>query len=233
MAIGGWRVGRARGHRPYGVWGQFFPSNTVRAPPRGHPNPPDPSPATPPIAQQNSGKPGNMKKYNPDKHHRRSIRIPGHDYSTAGSYFITICVNYRQPLFGEVRQKTMVPNAAGKMVQRIWEELPLHYPGVGIDTFVVMPDHVHGIVVLQKDGGLKLGEVVHRFKSFTTAKYRHGVRAENWQAFEQRLWLRNYYEHLIQDERALQNIRRYILNNPIAYRKSHEKPKIPSIAPSP
>jgi putative transposase len=160
-----------------------------------------------------------MQKYDSAKHHRRSIRLPGHDYSTAGAYFVTICVNYRHRLLGKVQQGAMVPSAAGEMVQQVWEELPLHYEGVGIDAFVVMPDHIHGVIVLQRCGGLALGEVVHRFKSFTTAKYRHGVRAENWQEFEQRLWLRNYYEHLIRDERALENIRRYIFNNPIAWRK--------------
>jgi hypothetical protein len=88
-----------------------------------------------------------MKKYNPDKHHRRSIRLPGHDYSTAGAYFVTICVNYRHPLFGEIQQKNMIPNAAGKMVQRIWEELPLHYKGVGIDA-------LHSAIHLQQPARL-------------------------------------------------------------------------------
>ncbi len=160
-----------------------------------------------------------MQKYDPAKHHRRSLRLPGHDYSAAGAYFVTICVNHRHRLLGEIRQGVMVPSAAGEMVQQVWEELPFYYEGVGIDAFIVMPDHIHGVIVLQRCGGLTLGDVMHRFKSFTTAKYRHGVRAESWREFEQRLWLRNYYEHLIRDERALENIRRYIFNNPIAWRK--------------
>jgi REP element-mobilizing transposase RayT len=71
----------------------------------------------------------------------------------------------------------MHPNPAGTMVQTIWEELPFHYPNLELDAFVLMPNHSHGIIVLkslQTEPIMKLGELIHRFKSFTTAKYRHG-----------------------------------------------------------
>lgn len=83
--------------------------------------------------------------------HRRSIRLKRYDYSQMGAYFVTITVQHWMPMFGEVVNGTMHLNDAGRMVQKVWDELPIYYPGVVIDAFVVMPDHIHGIVVL--DGG--------------------------------------------------------------------------------
>ena len=116
--------------------------------------------------------------YNSEIHHRRSIRLKGYDYSQAGAYFITICINHRQPLLGAIGDGIMHLNPAGTMVQTIWKEMPFHYPNLELDAFVIMPNHIHGIIVLksiQIEPVMTLGEIVHRFKSFTTAKYRHGV----------------------------------------------------------
>src|SRR5688572_27442538 len=79
---------------------------------------------------------------------RRSIRLRAYDYSSPGSYFVTIVVNDRRCLLGEVVDGTMRCNDAGRMVQATWEEIPAFYPGVQIDTFQVMPNHVHGVIVL-------------------------------------------------------------------------------------
>ncbi len=86
--------------------------------------------------------------YDPHKHHRRSIRLKGYDYTQAGAYFVTICTQNRECLFGEVVDGEMRLNAAGQMIQSVWNELPAFYPGVDIDEFVVMPNHIHGIIVL-------------------------------------------------------------------------------------
>ena len=87
-------------------------------------------------------------KYDPDIHHRRSIRLKGYDYSQAGAYFVTICTQNRECLFGEILDGEMALNDAGRMIKTIWHELPEHYPGVGIDAFQVMPNHMHGIVIV-------------------------------------------------------------------------------------
>ncbi len=79
---------------------------------------------------------------------RRSIRLAHHDYSSPGAYFVTVCTHNRQCLFGEIVDAKMRPNAFGRIVRSVWDELPRHYPGVELDTFVVMPNHVHGIVVI-------------------------------------------------------------------------------------
>jgi putative transposase len=86
--------------------------------------------------------------YDTQKHHRRSIRMKGYDYSRAGAYFITICTQDRADLFGEVVDGGMRMNGAGRMIRSVWDEMPAFYPGVDTDEFVVMPNHVHGIVVL-------------------------------------------------------------------------------------
>ncbi len=150
-----------------------------------------------------------------DKYHRRSVRLKGYDYTLPGAYFVTICVQNRECLLGEIVAGRMVPSEAGSMVQSVWGETPNHYPGVGTDAFVLMPNHVHAVIVLSDSQGdvalmpdgragrpaatLSLPDVVHRFKSLTTALYRGGVAQKGWTPFPKRVWQRNYYEHVIRN----------------------------------
>jgi len=177
--------------------------------------------------------------YDPDRHHRRSIRLKGFDYSQSGAYFVTICTQNRACLFGEIVEGEMRLNEAGRMVHAAWEELSIHYPGVECDGFVVMPNHIHGIVVLVGAGPracpdhgqpqgvaptLSLVDVVHRFKTLTTKRYADRVKQFGWPPFPGRLWQRNYYEHIIRDEESLNRIRRYILDNPARWAFDRENP---------
>jgi REP element-mobilizing transposase RayT len=126
-------------------------------------------------------------------------------------------------------------NDAGRMIQQVWDEIPSRYPGVDIDAFVVMPNHVHGIVVLVSEieqpdgtlvtsqkGGMALGDVVHRFKSFTTTQYRRGVKTQEWKTFPGQLWQRDYYDHVIRSEEELNRIRQYIFDNPAQWALDRE-----------
>jgi len=79
---------------------------------------------------------------------RRSIRLKGYDYSREGAYFVTICGQNRKCLFGEIVNGKMVLNDAGRMVESVWNEIPKYYPGIDIDVCQIMPDHIHGIVVI-------------------------------------------------------------------------------------
>jgi REP element-mobilizing transposase RayT len=85
-------------------------------------------------------------KYDPQIHHRRSIRLKGYDYSQSGLYFITICIQNRECLLGKIEQNLMILNPAGEMVKQMWQQLPQRFPHIQIDEFAVMPNHLHGII---------------------------------------------------------------------------------------
>lgn len=87
-------------------------------------------------------------RYNPDKHHRHSIRLKGHNYSASGIYFITICVFQRECLFGEVVNGEMNLNQFGQLVASYWQNLARHHSTLNVDEFVIMPNHIHGILIL-------------------------------------------------------------------------------------
>lgn len=88
-----------------------------------------------------------MGRYNPEIHHRRSIRLQGYDYTQRGAYFVTICTWKLVARFGEVVDGVMHMNDGGKIAHRLWNTLPRRFPGVELDAFVVMPNHIHGILV--------------------------------------------------------------------------------------
>ncbi|MBI3065758.1 MAG: transposase [Deltaproteobacteria bacterium] len=98
-------------------------------------------------------------KFEPDKRHRRSIRLRGYDYAQAGAYFVTIVTKDRTCLFGEIVEGQMRLNDAGRSIQATWDELPNHYSSVECDAFVVMPNHFHGIIALVNDGGVGVNDV--------------------------------------------------------------------------
>src|SRR5471030_188022 len=94
-------------------------------------------------------------KYNPAIHHRRSIRLKGYDYSQNGLYFITICTYNRECLFGEIIDKKMILNDAGKIANECWVKIPEHFPAAVLHEHVVMPNHVHGIIELANVVGVQ------------------------------------------------------------------------------
>jgi REP-associated tyrosine transposase len=94
-----------------------------------------------------------MPKFDPQKHHRRSIRLQGYDYASVGAYYVTIVAWHRECLFGEVVNKEMMLNRYGEIVQKWWEEIPVHFPDVETGAFIVMPNHVHGIIFITERRG--------------------------------------------------------------------------------
>ena len=182
--------------------------------------------------------------YDPARHHRRSIRLPAYDDAQAGAYFVTICTQNRDLMFGEVVKGQMILNGPGQMVESVWRESPQHYPGVKIDTFVLMPNHLHGVIILvgagpsacpdnagqpqgvAPTGTMSLPDVVHRFKSLTTARYRRRILHGRWLPFPGRLWQRNYYERIIRDDAELHRVRQYIIDNPAHWEEDPENPSV-------
>jgi len=202
-----------------------------------------------------------MNKYNPNIHHRRSIRLKGYDYSQAGLYFVTICVKNRECLFGEIQSGQMQLNDAGRMIEKWWFELENKFPDIRCDTMVVMPNHFHGIIhnvgadlgvcpnianrhapmddgqSHRNDGqsrriaptvgehtGSPLHRVVQWFKTMTTNGYIRGVKTFGWQPFDGKLWQRNYWEHIIRNEKSYENISGYIISNPIKWNEDTLNP---------
>ena len=155
---------------------------------------------------------GAIVKYNPNIHHRRSIRIKEYDYSQAGAYFVTICIQDRINLLGKIVNDVMALNDAGKMVNEQWLELSLRYPSIKLDNYVIMPNHFHGIIII--DQPISLSKIIGAFKSIRTHCYIHGIKNSHWAAFRNTLWQRNYYEHIIRSETQLRKIRDYVENNP-------------------
>lgn len=195
-----------------------------------------------------------MSVYDPEIHNRRSMRLKGYDYSLAGAYLVTVIAQGRMTLFGDVVNGQLQLNPAGEMVHRIWMELPNRFPPIVMDTFIVMPNHVHGIIILAgvdlagtpntnersdvdiksrgttrvaptDDGRTRLGNVVGVFKSLTTLEYTRGVRDTNWPPFQRRLWQRNFYEHIVRTDVSLQKFRKYIVDNPVQWPFDRENPK--------
>ncbi len=200
-------------------------------------------------------------KFNPQKHHRRSIRLRGYDYSQPGAYFITIVTYQRECLFGEIVGGEMKLNQYGKIVDHAWHDLPNHYRHVEPGVLCSMPNHVHGVIILIDDsrGGSSefilassqkwqtrpyktsefteasskywqtcpykpykrhaLPEIVRAIKSFSAKRINalrniHGIS----------VWQRNYYEHIIRNDREMYNISRFVESNPSAWMNHDENP---------
>ncbi len=156
---------------------------------------------------------------------RRHLRLPQFDYSSAGAYFVTCCVRNRRCVFGEIVDHRMQLNANGQVVVECWMAIPRHFTGMAIDEFVVMPNHLHGIVVIEaeqrtrfasplRDAGTTLGMVVGSFKSAVSRQLPE----------VKPLWQRGYYEHVIRNEHSLRQIREYIVNNPQQWALDRENP---------
>ena len=166
-------------------------------------------------------------KYNPEIHHRHSLRLKNFDYSKNGNYFVTIVVKHRLLLFGNVTNNIMNLNDAGKMIDNVWNNLPEYIPGIEIDCGIVMPNHFHGIISLnhkQNDKRLSLPDVMERFKSFTTHEYIYGVRNLNWEPFQAKLWQRNYFDRIISNKKEMNYLKKYIKENPEKWDQDEENP---------
>ncbi len=175
---------------------------------------------------------------------RVSIRLKGFDYSSAASYFTTICTQNRQCLFGEIESGAMIVNPAGQMIIDEWWEIRSRFTSVQLEKFVVMPNHFHGIlsilpaaegssvgivdVGVPTKGTPTLGEIIGAFKSITTNRYIDGVNNHDWEPFNRRLWQRNYYEHIIRDDRSFDILQSYIQDNPLRWKIDQLHPDVPS-----
>lgn len=165
---------------------------------------------------------------------RRSIRLRGYDYSQAGCYFVTVCTHERKHYFGEIVGATLCgrPNNPHTMIEKWLFELENKYSDVKIGPYVIMPNHVHAIICKSNipsgiQAGVQAGDhtgsplrdIVGWFKTMTTNEYIRNVRNGRYEPFEKKLWQRNYYEHVVRDDRDYLRIAEYIELNPTTWDK--------------
>jgi REP element-mobilizing transposase RayT len=170
--------------------------------------------------------------YNPDIHHRRSIRLREYDYSSIGGYFVTTCVQNRECLFGNIVDDVMLLSDAGRVVESVWNGLPERFPFIELDAFVAMPNHVHFIVNIavptENDGadqGKRAGQgraptldrIVGAFKSISASQVNRLLSRTG-----QPVWQRNYYERVIRNDSELHGLRDYIIYNPLKWDEDTE-----------
>ena len=166
---------------------------------------------------------------------RRSVRLKDYDYSQEGAYFVTICTYRKVCILGEIVNAEMRLNKYGNTVSKCWLEIPRHFPNVEIDAFVIMPNHVHGIVNIVDDcRGTACRAPTEKFGRPTTRSLPTIIRSYK-SAVTKRinvlcgtqdtcLWQRNYYEHVIRNEHDLNEIRQYILDNPVKWDMDENNP---------
>lgn len=178
--------------------------------------------------------------YEPEKYNRRSMRMKGYDYSLSGAYFVTLLASERKHLFGKVNLDQVELNEIGKIVEYCWLKIPKYFDNINLDEYVIMPDHLHGIIFIEaalgkgevfagnapnevetqsantsplRPRGTKpgsLGAIIQNFKLVST-------RFVNKRFYEagNKIWQRNYYDRIIRNERELNAIRQYIRDNPL------------------
>jgi len=190
---------------------------------------------------------------------RKSIRLKYYDYSQAGMYFVTVCVDKHKSVFGSINNGKMALNDVGNMVEKWWKKLPAKFNNIGNDIYIIMPNHIHGIISIvgadpcvcpdivgadpcvcpdivgadpcvcpdSKKGehtGSPLHKIIQWFKTMSTNEYIRNVKNAGWPPFDKKFWQRNFYEHIIRNEKELESIYDYIQNNPNRWEFDRENP---------
>lgn len=153
-----------------------------------------------------------------DGRRRKGARLPGYDYRTPGHYHVVTNTEGNVCRFGDVHDSVMVINDVGEMIGGFWSAIPERFPGISLDAWVIMPNHVHGVIFIEPRPddslGVSLGDIMKWFKGITGHHYGRGVRERGWPRYHGEFWHRDYYDHIVRDERDLERIRTYIANNP-------------------
>ena len=167
--------------------------------------------------------------------HRRSIRLPAYDYSQGGACFVTICAQHRRCLFGAVVRHQVSLTPCGSIAKDTWQWLSQQYEYVTLDEWIVMPNHVHGIIVMDDDwrGGSRtaptsrktLGRLIGAFKTVSTKAINAVLRTPGTI-----VWQRNYYERIIRNAEELSQIRKYVADNPLQWALDRENPDAVGLA---
>ena len=172
------------------------------------------------------------------KYRIETARLKNWDYGSSGYYFVTICVKNRECVFGNLDDNKMILSEIGKIAEKFWLEIPAHFPFVKLDEFIIMPNHIHGIIIIDNHRDVacnvstttsnnkimsiispkrgSLSTVIRSYKSNCTKTIN---KTQNNIYFQ---WQLRFYDHIIRDEKSLNNIRNYIVNNPLNWDKDEE-----------
>ncbi|MFH1857245.1 MAG: transposase [Candidatus Omnitrophota bacterium] len=163
---------------------------------------------------------------------RKAPRLKEYDYSAAGYYFVTICSKDKQDIFGKINHKFVGALLAcardnnsvkikltkiGQIIDSQWNNIPNQYNNVDVDQFIIMPNHLHGILIInnraQASSAPTISQIIRSFKSKTTMEYLKYINQNNLN-ISGKIWQRSFYDHVIRNEKSLEEIREYIVNNP-------------------
>ena len=152
---------------------------------------------------------------------RKKLRLDEYDYLQNGAYFVTLCTFNKLHLFGACKNENLVLSEAGKMVEQYLEEITI-YKDVSLDKYVVMPNHIHAIIMINHDGTTRgsfttLSEYIRRFKMITTKSYIDGVKFGIYPHFEKMIWQKSFYDHIIRNENEYLRVWKYINENPLKW----------------
>ncbi len=165
-------------------------------------------------------------------HQRKIIRLKEYDYSQSGEYFVTICTHHHECMLGEIAGEIIRLNEYGNIVEECWRNIPNHFENVTLDAFVVMPNHIHGIIVLNESVGaihesplhmtqrqrriMTIPKIIGRFKMLTAKEINLMKNTPGYP-----VWQRNYYDRITRNDTELNNIRDYIVHNPLKWLSDH------------
>ncbi len=182
-------------------------------------------------------------KFDSEKNHRRSIRLKGYDYSRNGTYFITICSRNRECIFSElapgvgaglaparIQEPFFQLTEIGKIIENNWRDIPKLYKDVDIVEYIIMPNHIHGILVISTNHrratarvAPTLSQIIGAFKSKCVIDYLRFIRNNQLNEIG-KIWQRNYYERIIRDKEESDKFRKYIRNNPYKWAEDENNP---------
>jgi len=169
---------------------------------------------------------------------RKSIRLPGYDYNQTGGYFFTLVTKLRECLFGEITDNEMILSPLGVIARECWYEIPTHFPNISLDAFIIMPNHLHGIIIInepprrgtiyraptsytmEKFGKPTIGSLPTIIRTYKAAVTRRAGIELNMSS----IWQKNYYEHILRGDEDYRHISAYIESNPLNWGIDEERP---------
>jgi len=165
-----------------------------------------------------------------------STRLKNWDYSSPGYYFVTICTKNKEKCFGDVVNGELNLSRLGKVASKYWQEIPHHFPQVKLDAFVVMPNHIHGVIIIENDDRIvetqnfaslqefQLNKFGPQFKNLASIIRGYKIGVKKWSTINNIpfAWQERFYDHIIRSEDDLSDIREYIVDNPLNWEKDEE-----------